>query len=155
TFNTSVYSSWGATHLPTNRTSTSSATRASAARTSSGIRGPGGSCGRSEYGFHRALQYSYGSLRSVDTQPATRKPIKTGLPGTKCRFGNAVRIRRMPRRLERIEERVRPRRRDGMYTLEELCREIWCSDEKAFRKMAAGSMLSHFIPQFEREDHGG
>ena len=62
--------------------------------------------------------------------------------------------RQMSRRLERIEERVRPKRRDGMYTLEELCRDIWRSDEKAFRKMAACSMLSHFIPQFEREDDG-
>ena len=63
--------------------------------------------------------------------------------------------RQISRRLERIEERVRPKRRDGMYTLEELCRDIWRSDEKGFRKMAAGSMLTHFIPQFEREGRGG
>ena len=62
--------------------------------------------------------------------------------------------RQMSRRLEKVEERVCPKRRDGMYTLEELCRDMWRSDEKAFRKMAAGSMLSHFIPQFEREDGG-
>ena len=62
--------------------------------------------------------------------------------------------RQISRRLERIEERVRPKRRDGMFTLEELCRDIWRSDEKAFRKMAAGSFLTYFIPQFEREDDG-
>jgi len=38
-----------------------------------------------------------------------------------------------------------------MYTLEELCRDLWRSDEKAFRKLAADSMISHLIPQFERD----
>jgi len=63
--------------------------------------------------------------------------------------------RQVSRRIDRIEEHVRPKRRDGMYTLEELCRDIWLSNEKPFRKLAADSMLSHFIPQFEREGRGG
>ena len=62
--------------------------------------------------------------------------------------------RQISRRLERIEERVRPKHRDGMFTFEELCRDIWRSNKKAFRKMAVGNMLSYFIPQFEREDDG-
>ena len=41
-----------------------------------------------------------------------------------------------------------------MFTFEELCRDIWRSNKKAFRKMAAGTMLNYFIPQFEREDDG-
>jgi len=63
--------------------------------------------------------------------------------------------RRMWRRLERIEERVRPKRADGLYTLEELCRAVWRHDEPAFRKMAGvyGS-LRYFIRRFEREDRG-
>ena len=47
-------------------------------------------------------------------------------------------------------EKARPIR-DGMYTLEELCRAIWRYDQEQFRKMAEHSSVRLLIPQFERE----
>ena len=64
--------------------------------------------------------------------------------------------RQMSRRLAKVEHRVRPKRDDSGFTLEELCRAVWRRDEEGFRKMAGeyGS-LRYFIRQFEREDRGG
>ena len=59
----------------------------------------------------------------------------------------------MWKRLAKVEELIRPKRDDGQYTLEELCRALWRQDEEGYRKMVdreCGS-LRHFIPQFERE----
>src|SRR6476646_6855514 len=41
-----------------------------------------------------------------------------------------VGIGSVSRRIERIEERVRPKRESGVYTLEELCRDMWRHNEK-------------------------
>ena len=60
----------------------------------------------------------------------------------------------MWKRLAKVEELIRPKRDDGQYTLEELCRAIWRQDEKGYRKMVDRQYctLRYFIPQFERED---
>ena len=60
--------------------------------------------------------------------------------------------RQMLRRLAKVEHRVCPKREDGGFTLEELCRAVWRRDEKGFRKMAGeyGS-FRYFVRQFELE----
>ena len=60
----------------------------------------------------------------------------------------------MWKRLAKVEELIRPKRDDGQYTLEELCRAIWQQDARKFRKMVDLEYcgLRYFIPQFERED---
>jgi hypothetical protein len=60
--------------------------------------------------------------------------------------------RQMLRRLAKVEHRVRPKRDDSGFTLEELCRAIWRDDEKGFRRMACeyGS-FRYFVRQFELE----
>ncbi len=57
-------------------------------------------------------------------------------------------------RLEKVEERMFPKRDDGTLTLEELCRAIWRQDRKGLEKITSGEYCSlrHFIRQFERED---
>src|SRR6266702_785268 len=43
--------------------------------------------------------------------------------------------RQMWKRLAKVEELIRPKRDDGQYTLEELCRALWRQDENGYRKI--------------------
>jgi hypothetical protein len=53
------------------------------------------------------------------------------------------------KRIEKIEQRV-DLHRDGLYTLEELCRMMW---DQGGRKTLRGMVgFSSFVTQFERED---
>ncbi len=62
--------------------------------------------------------------------------------------------RQLLKRIEKVHGRMFPKRDEGAFTLEELCRTIWREDEKTFRTMTSENSCSlrHFIPQFERED---
>jgi hypothetical protein len=59
----------------------------------------------------------------------------------------------LKKRLERLEHGLCSVR-DDSFTLEELCRTMWRTDNEHFAPLASGGFLNYFVRQFEIEDAG-
>jgi hypothetical protein len=64
-----------------------------------------------------------------------------------------MRTAQIHKRLQILSAKIRPNG-NREFTLEELCRQYWRSDKRAFRALANrdGTILGVFISMFERED---
>ena len=60
-------------------------------------------------------------------------------------------IRQLSNRIGRLE-RLAPRREDGLYTLEEICRAMWRKNKNRFMEIAKNNTYQLFVYQFQRED---
>jgi hypothetical protein len=78
------------------------------------------------------------------------RPQSRQCPANQGRGG--ISSRQLRRRLDVVEAQLSPKHHDGLFTLEELCREIWRQDSKNYRKIYRDHRLGYFIQQFERED---
>jgi hypothetical protein len=64
-----------------------------------------------------------------------------------------MRVSQMKKRLQILSAKIRPNG-NREFTLEELCRQYWRSDQRGFRALANrdGTILGVFLSMFERED---
>jgi hypothetical protein len=64
-----------------------------------------------------------------------------------------MRTAQIHKRLQILSAKIRPNG-NRQFTLEELCRQYWRSDQRGFRALANrdGTILGVFLSMFERED---